>query len=115
MFRASLLANRIGRQITLALVTVLVAGGVSDVLLWIRGGDTHAAGSASMLAMASVLAGAAIGIDARFALSAAAFLGGAIVCAVWPSMTVLAVGGAAIVAAGIVMVDSIRQARAPEK
>ena len=85
------------------------------VVHWLRGGDTHAAGSASMLAMASVLAGAAIGIDARFAWSAAAFLGGAIACAVWPSMTVLAVGGAAIVAATIVLVDSVKQARAGGK
>ncbi len=115
LFRARLLSNRLGRQTAASLVLALLAGTVSDGLLLLRGADTHQAGSASMLAMGCVLAGAAIGIDARFGWSAAAFLVGAIACALWPAVTVLAVGAAAIAATTVVLIDSLSQARAGKR
>lgn len=113
--RKRLFVNRLGRQITMALTFVVLAPGISDVFVWLRGGHPSEAGAASMLSMACVLAGAGIGVDYQFLLSAAAFLGGAIVCAIWPSLTVPAVGAASILALSVGFGDSIRQARAAKR
>ncbi len=113
--RKRLFVNRLGRQITMALTFVVLAPGISDVFVWLRGGQPSEAGAASMLSMACVLAGAGIGVDYQFLLSAAAFLGGAIVCAIWPSLTVPAVGAASILALSVGFGDSIRQARAAKR
>ena len=111
LFRKRLFVNRLGRQITMALAFVVLAPGISDVFVWLRGGHPSEAGAASMLSMACVLGGAGIGIDSQFLWSAAAFLGGSIVCAFWPSLTVPAVGAASILALSVGFADSIRQAR----
>lgn len=110
--RKRLFVNRLGRQITMALAFVVIAPGISDVFVWLRGGHPSEAGAASMLSMACVLGGAGIGIDYQFLWSAAAFLGGSVVCAFWPSLTVPAVGAASILALSVGFADSIRQARA---
>ena len=112
LFRKQLMVNRMGRQISLALVGVVLAGGISDVLCWLRNAAPSEAGPSSMLAMASVLGGAAIGIDRRFFFSAAAFLLGSFICALWPALTVPVIGGASILALLVVLIDSVRQMRA---
>lgn len=110
LLRKRMFVNRLGRQISAALSFVVIAPAISDVYVWLRGGHPSEAGAASMLSMACVLGGAGIGIDPQFLWSAAAFLGGSCVCALWPSLTVPAVGAASILALSVGFVDSVRQA-----
>ena len=111
IFRRRLLSNRLGRQSALVLATLLALGAVSDGICFVRGADPRDAGAFSMLSMASVLVGAGIGIDVRFLLTGAAFLIGAIVCGLAPSLTVPAIGAAAIAGTSVVLVDALRQLR----
>ncbi|MBN8611164.1 MAG: serine/threonine protein kinase [Deltaproteobacteria bacterium] len=112
VFRRRLFSNRLGRQTALVLVSLLALAGVSDAFFWARDADPREAGAFAMLAMASVLTGAGIGIDVRFLVTAAFFLTGAIVCALVPSLTVPAIGAAAIGATSLILIDALRQLRA---
>ncbi len=111
MFRRRLLSNRLGRQTALVLGTTLVLGTVSDAISAARGAEPREAGAFSLLAMASVLSGAGIGVDVRFLLVGAAFLVGAIVAGLAPALTIPAIGTAAIAGSAVVLVDALRQLR----
>ncbi len=112
IFRRRLFSNRLGRQTALVLFSLLALAGVSDAFFWARDADPREAGAFALLAMASVLTGAGIGIDARFLATAVFFFGGAIVCALAPSLTVPAIGAAAIGGTSVVLIDALRQLRA---
>ncbi|MFO0685511.1 MAG: serine/threonine-protein kinase [Sandaracinus sp.] len=102
-----LFLNRIGRQVGRVLMMVVVGQAVSDAIFWWREADPREAGASALLVTASVLGGAGVGIDARFFVPAGAFLVGAIVCGLFPTLTIAAIGGAAIVGMGTVLVDAL--------
>jgi hypothetical protein len=114
VFRRRLFSNRRGRQTTAALGMVLAFACVSDGLSFVRGAGPRDAGAFAMLAMAGVIGGAGIGVDARFLWSSAAFLVGAIVAGFFPALTIPAIGSAAIAATSVVLVDALLQLRAPD-
>jgi hypothetical protein len=93
------------------MMAMLSAEAISDGIFWARGGDPREAGAFSLLTMAGVMTGAGIGIDWRFLVPSGAFLAGAIVCGLWPALTIPAIGGAAIVAMATVLVDALVQLR----
>jgi hypothetical protein len=64
-----------------------------------------------MLTMASVLVGAGIGIDARFLASGGFFLTAGLVCALWPALTIPAIGAAAMGGLLVILVDALLQLR----
>lgn len=111
VFRRPLLANRVGRQTAWVMLALVIAEAISDGIFWVRAGDPRDAGAFSLLAMAGVLTGAGIGIDWRFFVPSGAFLTGAIVCGLWPALTIPAIGGAAIVAMATVLIDALAQLR----
>ncbi|MBX7196152.1 MAG: protein kinase [Sandaracinaceae bacterium] len=109
--RRRLFANRLGRQTAMVLASSLVAATVSDAIFWARDADPRAAGPSSLLAMGGVLAGAGIGIDVRFFVSSAFFVIGAIACGLVPSLTIPAVGAAALASMTLVLLDALAQLR----
>jgi serine/threonine-protein kinase len=111
LLRRRLLSNRLGRQTALVLVATLALGATSDGISYARGADPRDAGAFSLLAMASVLTGAGVGVDVRFVLVGAAFLVGALVAGLAPTLTVPAIGAAAIAGSSVVLLDALRQLR----
>jgi serine/threonine protein kinase len=109
-----LFANRLGRQTSLVMVGLLALGTVSDGIFYLRDADPRDAGPFSMLTMASVLVGAGIGIDARFLASGGFFLTAGLVCALWPALTIPAIGAAAVGALLVILVDALLQLRSGE-
>ncbi len=106
-----LFANRLGRQTSLVMVALLALGTVSDSVFYLRDADPRDAGPFSMLTMASVLVGAGIGIDARFLASGGFFLTAGLVCALWPALTIPAIGAAAMGGLLVILVDALLQLR----
>jgi hypothetical protein len=115
LFHRRLFANRLGRQASLVMVGLLALGTLSDGIFYLRDADPRDAGPFSMLTMASVLVGAGIGMDARFLVTGCFFLTAALVCALWPALTILAIGAAAVGGLSVVLVDAVLQLRAPER
>jgi len=111
IFRRRLFSNRLGRQTALVLGATLVLGAIPDGIRVARGAEPPEAGPYSLLAMASVLTGAGLGVDVRFLLVGAAFLVGAIVAGLAPALTIPAIGTAAIAGSAVVLVDALRQLR----
>ena len=113
-FRDRALANRWGRQMSALLVVVLASICAASAIEVRRGGDADEATMSIMTMLAAVLGGGAIALDVRLGWSAAASLVAAIVSAIVPAFSPLAAGFAGVVAVGVFLPESIRNARAGE-
>ncbi len=114
LFRRRLFSNRLGRQTSMVMVALLALGTVSDGVFYLRDADPRDAGPSAMLTMASVLVGAGIAIDGRMLVAGGFFLAAGVVCALWPALTIPAIGAAAVGGLLVVLVDALFQVRGRE-